>query len=80
MRIQIQKWGNSLAFRIPRVYAQEAHVRQGSPVELSFVGGKFVLMPLPQSSYTLRNLLARVNKHNIHREENFGRNAGQEIW
>lgn len=80
MRIQIQKWGNSLAFRLPKVFAREAKVRQGSAVELSFTAGKLILTPLSKSSYTLKSLLARINKRNIHREEDFGRSAGQETW
>ena len=80
MRIQIQKWGNSLAFRLPKVFAREAKVRQGSAVELSFAGGKLILTPVSKSSYTLNSLLARVTKRNVHREENFGPGAGQEIW
>ena len=80
MRIQIQKWGNSLAFRLPKVFAREVNVRQGSAVELSFAGGKLILTPVSKSSYILKNLLAHVNKRNIHREENFGHSIGQETW
>ena len=32
MRVQIQKWGNSLALRIPKPFAEEANVRQGTVV------------------------------------------------
>lgn len=80
MRIQIQKWGNSLAFRLPKVFAREAKVRQGSAVELSFASGKLILTPVAKSSYTLKSLLARVSKRNVHREEDFGRSTGQETW
>ena len=80
MRLQIQKWGNSLALRLPKVFASEANVRQGSAVDLSFADGKLILTPLSKSSYTLKGLLARVTKHNLHREEDFGRRIGQETW
>ena len=80
MRIQIQKWGNSLAFRLPKVFAREAKVRQGSAVELSFAAGKLILTPVSKSSYTLKSLLAHVTRHNVHHEEDFGSSAGQEIW
>ena len=80
MRIQIQKWGNSLAFRLPKIFAREAKVRQGSAVELSFVAGKLILTPVSKASYTLKSLLARVNKRNIHREKDFGHSTGHETW
>lgn len=80
MRIQIQKWGNSLALRLPKVFASEAKVRQGSAVELSFADGKLILTPISRSSYTLKSLLGRVTKRNLHREEDFGHPAGQETW
>ena len=35
MRLRVQKWGNSLALRIPKPFAQEARVKQGSVVNLS---------------------------------------------
>ena len=35
MQTKIQKWGNSLGLRIPRSFAAEAHVKEGSAVDLS---------------------------------------------
>ncbi len=35
MRVQVQKWGNSLALRIPRTFAIESHIDQGSEVGLA---------------------------------------------
>ena len=37
MRIRIQKWGNSLALRIPKVFAAEARLEQDKFVEVSLV-------------------------------------------
>jgi antitoxin component of MazEF toxin-antitoxin module len=34
MTATVQKWGNSLAIRLPKVVAGEARLRQGSSVEL----------------------------------------------
>ncbi len=80
MRIQIQKWGNSLGLRIPRVYAQEAEIHQGSAVDIALKEGKFVLTPLAVPMYTLRKLLAGINKKNVHRQQSFGRPQGVETW
>ena len=35
MQTKIQKWGNSLAVRIPKAFVREAHVAYGTPVDLS---------------------------------------------
>lgn len=34
MKIQVQKWGNSLALRIPKSFAIETKIDQGTIVEL----------------------------------------------
>ena len=34
MRMQVQKWGNSLALRIPRSFALDSHIK-GYPFEVS---------------------------------------------
>jgi len=80
MHVQVQKWGNSLALRIPKTYAKETNVRQGSAVELTLVEGKLVVTPIEKSSYKLKNLMAHVHKDNIHGEQDFGPKVGSEIW
>ena len=42
MKVQIQKWGNSLALRIPKSFAIESKVKQGTVVEVSLEQGKIV--------------------------------------
>jgi antitoxin MazE len=80
MRIHIQKWGNSLALRIPQPFAQEIHVKKGSFVDLSVRGGRLVLTPITRSKCSLKELLAGVTPQNIHGEIDTGRPRGKEIW
>ena len=80
MRVQIQKWGNSLALRIPKPFAEEAEVREGTVVDLSLTGGKLVAVPDIKRRVTLRQLLSRVTKDNLHKEVDFGSAAGREAW
>ena len=80
MHVRIQQWGNSLALRIPKVFAEEIHVKQGTSVDLSVESGKIVLAPLAKRKYELKNLLAGVAAHNIHSEVDVGQFRGQEIW
>ena len=39
MKMWMQKWGNSLAIRIPKAFAAELGLEENSPVELSLVKG-----------------------------------------
>ena len=80
MRVQIQKWGNSLALRIPKPFAEEAEVREGTVVDLSLSEGKLVAVPDVKGRYTLKQLLSKVTKDNLHKEVSFGRAVGCEGW
>ena len=80
MRVQIQKWGNSLALRIPKPFAEEAQVREGTVVDLSLAEGKLVAVPDVKGRFTLKQLLRKVTKDNLHKEINFGSAAGREAW
>lgn len=80
MKVQIQKWGNSLALRIPKSFAIESKVEQGSTVEVSLEQGKIILAPVTEPEYTLEDLLAKVNKRNLHREVETGAAVGKEVW
>jgi antitoxin MazE len=78
--MQVQKWGNSLALRIPRSLAAESHIEQGSEIELSLVKGKLVIAPVAKDAYSLEELLSGVTPKNIHRETDTGPAQGNEVW
>ena len=80
MEAKIQKWGNSLAVRIPKAFVKEAHVEYGSVVDLSLEDGKIVIDPKVQPEYSLKDLLKDVRKGNLHSEVSTGHAAGREIW
>lgn len=80
MRVRVQKWGNSLAIRIPKPFAAEAGVLQGGEVELAVSRGRLVVAPLASARYRLRELLAAVTASNLHGESDFGGRVGGEIW
>ncbi len=80
MKTRIQKWGNSLALRIPKSFAHEAGLEQDSPVEMSLEEGKLVIVAAPKSKLTLRRLLAQVTKVNRHTEFDTGPSIGSEVW
>jgi len=80
MRTRIQKWGNSLAVRIPKAYAIEAGLEQDLLVELSLEGGKLVVQPVTTPAITLEKLLSQMTEENLHGEVGMGPAAGKEIW
>ena len=79
MQTRIQKWGNSLAIRIPKPFALEVGLEQNSLVVVSVSEGKLVLEPV-KPSYSLAELLAQVTEDNIHQETETGPAVGNEVW
>jgi antitoxin MazE len=61
----VQKWGNSLAVRIPQSLAGLIDVTEGTAVELSVRDGELILRPSKPSQ--------------LHGEADFGNDVGREI-
>jgi antitoxin MazE len=80
MKLKIQKWGNSLALRIPKALAIEANVELGSTVELSLSNGELKIKPIEDREYTLEELLSGITAENIHDEVTTGIPQGKESW
>jgi antitoxin MazE len=77
---RVQKWGNSLAVRIPKPFAREVGLEQDTPVEISLVDGKLVLEPVRKPALSLDQLLAQVTEENLHQEVDTGPAVGVEVW
>ncbi len=80
MQTKIQKWGNSLGLRIPRSFAAEAQVEEGATVNLSVENGQLLVRPLRLRKYSLKALLRKVRRQNLHGEISTGRAVGREAW
>lgn len=80
MKGQIQKWGNSLALRIPKGIAEEAGVGQGMPVLVELAEGRIIITPIKSERPTLDELLARIRPDNLHGEVDWGVPQGREEW
>ena len=80
MQMRVQKWGNSLAVRIPKSFAAQSQLGQNTIVEMSLEEGKIVLVPLVPAELTLQQLLEGVTPDNLHDEIETGEVVGQEIW
>jgi antitoxin MazE len=80
MRVQVQKWGNSLALRIPRPFAEDADVRAGTLLDLCVSEGRLVAAPIRRRPASLKQLLTKVTKRNLHGEVDSGPPVGRESW
>jgi len=57
----IQKWGNSLAIRIPAAIARSAHFHLGTPVEVAEESGNVVVRSIAGHKMTLNERLAHFD-------------------
>jgi antitoxin MazE len=80
MLTKVQKWGNSLALRIPKAFALDAQLENDSFVEISLVEGQIIITPVAAPTWTLEELLAGINKNNLHHEVDTGFAVGNEVW
>jgi antitoxin MazE len=80
MKTRVQKWGNSLALRIPKSFATEAGLDRDSSVEVSLIDGKLTIVPDTKTKFTLKQLLSQVTNENLHHEVDTGPAMGNEAW
>lgn len=66
MKAKIQRWGRSLAVRIPRSLATDAGLSEDVAVELSLEQGKVVVDPQVVTPLRLEELLQRITPENLH--------------
>jgi antitoxin MazE len=80
MRLRVQKWGNSLALRIPAAFARETGIGSGAEVDLTLEDGRLVITPPSLGPYSLTELLGRVTEDNRHDAVETGAARGRETW
>lgn len=80
MLTRVQKWGNSIALRIPKTFADEMHITVDTAVELTIEDGRLVISPVEQPEYALEDLLALITPENVHDEVDWGEPVGREAW
>jgi len=80
MKTRVQKWGNSLALRIPKAFADEAGFSENTAVELSLGAGGLVVRPVAPRAPSLEELLRGVTDDNIPGEWDTGPATGKEVW
>ena len=79
MKGKVQMWGNSLAVRIPRAFANELHLTNNSEVEISLKNGVLQVEPVLEE-VDFEKLLEKVNEDNLHDMVDLGMPRGKEVW
>ena len=81
MKVQFLKWGNSLALRVPKVFAQEIGASVGKPASMEVRDGKLVVeLAKPRRRrrrYTLEQL---VPLHSDYDFFGLGLAEGSGLW
>jgi antitoxin MazE len=78
MTAAIQKWGNSLALRIPSAVARQIRVENGDAVELSVESGALTIRAA-RPRYQLADLVKGIHPGNSHEEVDWGKSVGREV-
>lgn len=79
MTTKVQKWGNSLAIRIPKEVAEQLSLEQGSDVEIQKTEDGIKLTPKKRKP-TLEEMMAQITPENQHEEIDWGKPEGREVW
>ena len=80
MQTKIQRWGNSLALRIPKPLAEQVGLSRGGLVDLRVEEGALTLRPVAPAEYDLDALLDLITDENRHDEIDTGGSVGDEVW
>lgn len=75
----VQRWGNSLAIRIPKPFAVETDLQENSEVDIALDGDRIVVSPA-RKEWRLGDLVKAISPQNLHRETSWGDSAGREVW
>lgn len=76
---QMVRWGNSLAVRIPKNVAEEAHLAEGDRIVLQVEApGSVSIKSVTRPS--LDELLMQISPENLHKEVEWGKPVGNEAW
>ena len=75
----IQRWGNSLAVRIPAALASELAVVEGTQIEVAARDGELIVRPVTRRKFKLKELLVNCKPSQLHGETDFGPDVGREV-
>jgi antitoxin MazE len=78
MLAKAQKWGNSLAVRLPKAVAEECGITADSAIEV-LAENNTIIIKAVKEKITLETLLAQITEENLHSEVATGKPRGKEL-
>ena len=79
MKTKLQKWGHSLAVRIPKSFVNTINVKEHDEVELIIEDNQIIIKPV-KYKFDIDELVSKINSDNLHKEIGTGPSVGKEIW
>ncbi len=79
MKTSAQKWGNSVAVRVPKSIVEKAGVNPHDSFDIEVVRGNIVLKPRLRRDFRLESLVKGITKRNVHEAVEFGPPVGREL-
>lgn len=80
MKTTIQKWGNSLAVRLPKEVAEKLAFREGSRVEVGEAKEGILICQTSKERQSLKTLVGMIRPEQMHGEVEWGSISGKEVW
>ncbi len=80
MLVQLEKSERGVTtIPLPEGFMSAPQMQPGETVELTFVNGRLLVVPVEDQEETLDEMLARITPENIHPEVDFGPPVGKEF-
>ena len=80
MQLNIAKWGNSLALRLPSHIARESRLEEGATVTIEVQkDGTLIVTPV-RKKFKLAELLSKMPEQSVAAEVDWGKPEGDEAW
>lgn len=80
MHATVQKWGNSLALRLPKPFTAEINIAENSVVDISIQNNQIVIKPLKKAPINVDELINAISPDNLYAEVSMGLPVGNEVW
>lgn len=80
MTTKVQKWGNSLAVRIPKDITKKLGLYEGSSVDILSQKEGVLMKPTRNDSPTLKEMVRQITPENRHKLIDWGEPVGKEVW
>lgn len=79
MTTKIQKWGNSLAIRLPKAFIEDTPFSLGTEVVFNQRGAEIILKAVKRKYPTLKEIMKGMTKANFEPLVDWGAPVGKEI-